>query len=190
MVDENDIAKLLVDDECLHGFMREHIRWVADCLADGDHDSWVPMLAVMAKASVDDPPEMIMYALAVDFNEQEEKHAAMTKVGKDVYDKMKIPVAAVLSAEVWGQKRRLGTNAPYCEPRHDPAREEGICIFGMRLQKGAPRAISAFAPVERTSNGMIAIGEFGEIETECRSPLLEVFFRGFYESVLAGRSAN
>lgn len=176
----NDIDHLLIGEAALHGLVREHMTWTSKCLGDGAHQSWAPALAVKVKDSPDDEGGIMMCVLSVPFNEREEKHAVMRNMGRMVYQAEKIPVAVVLSSECWMSTRRNGPKTPHCEPRHDPARQEGIVVFGATM--GIKHAAVAFAQVERDADGNMKVAPFEEISKSEPSPLLQSFFLGFFET--------
>ena len=180
-----EIDSLLIDESALHKLMQEHIDWVSRCLADGTRQSWPPHLAALVKAAPDDAKgELFMHALALDFNEHDEKHAAMRMIGRSIYEAQKVPVAVVLSSECWLSRRRGGVlHGGHCEPRHDPARQEGIQISGLAL--GRKHAAMTFALIERDAKENMKIDSFTPLVKPERLPLLESFFLGFFEEIAA-----
>lgn len=120
-----------------------------------------------------------MSILNVPFNEHDEKHEVLRLIGRKLYAEQKAPVAAVMSAECWLSKQRLGLQAPHCEPRHDPARQDGIVVFGLTL--GNKHAAMSFASVERDDQDRMKAEAFGEINKEANCHLLQSLFLGFFE---------
>lgn len=179
----DDLDRMFVDESVLTELMQSHMAWITKCLSDGDHKSWTPSLAALVKAHPDDKGELFLHVLAVPFDEHEEKHDAMMQIGRSIYQAKKIPVAAVLASEAWMSKQRPGQVAEYCEPRHDPMRQEGIIIFGLTID--GKHALITHAPFERDAKENIKAEAFGEIMKGAKLALLASFYRGFFEVPMA-----
>jgi len=173
------LDRMLVGESRLHDLMKLHMAWVSKCLADGTHRSWTPSLAALVKESPADEGELWLHVLDVPFNEHDEKHRALRTVGRQLYEQRRIPVALVLSSECWLSKQRGGLKAPHCEPRHDPARQEGIMIQGLTM--GNRHSAMAFAPVESDAEHHMKVEPFGKIMPGAECGLLSSLFLGFFE---------
>lgn len=183
MSDSKDLNAFLIAESRLHELMQEHMTWISKCLADGEHRSWTPTLAVLAKAAPEDEGAILLHVLDVPFNEHYEKHGALRGIGRTIYEAKKIPVAVILSSECWIQQRRPGTKASHCEPRHDPARQEAIQVSGMTL--GNRLAAMTAALVERGAGDVMKLEAFRPIAKAERLSLIESFFLGFFEGPAA-----
>lgn len=100
-----------VSEERLREMCRRHAEFVADCLSDGKHTGWMPKVEVFVKAGPGAEEELVVHALACDFNEHEEKHGVMFEIGKALYEQQKFPIAIVMSSESWTVTQRSGTKA-------------------------------------------------------------------------------
>ncbi len=176
-----DQKRFEMTDAELKDVIRENTKWIASHLGKGDHDSFAPMLAVTGKdpLSASDKLEMVMYALLVEFNEHDEKHAVMRKIGSEYLKTKRIPLVAVLMSECWMSKRRIGSPDDHCAPRDDPAREEGIQVAALTLI--GKRCLMTFAPITRDKKNNIQLGEFIDAQDGASSPLIESFYRGIHK---------
>ena len=124
-----------------------------------------------------------LYVLLTDFNEDAEKRDLLRHIGQKCYEEKRAPLAAVLAAECWHSVQRIGTIAPHVEPRHDPARQEGLVIMGVALG-GA--ACSIYVPVTRDGRNHIVPGEAEAlVSAGVRVPLLQHLFAGFFDALTA-----
>lgn len=146
-------------------------HWVAD-----HPDSFTPHLIVEAKTGPDAEPELCVFVLAVDFNEDDEKRAILKQIGRSFWDSKKFPIGIVLCSECWVAERAV--EAPHIEPRHDPNRREALVAFSLSMCRRIAMTISS--PVDRC-DGKIAAGQFGELQRDSQNYLLHAFYDGFYE---------
>lgn len=155
----------------------------------GGSTSLMPQLLVKVRTQPDEPSALILYALAVDFNTTDEKHALMRRLGRDLYTDEKIPVAACMVTEAWTSTQAPG--APRIEPRLDPNRREVLiaqaATNGAWSSKAAGTTRMVRIPVRRDAgNRFVADGPAYDsasdpVLKELRAQLLRVFFMGFIE---------
>lgn len=153
--------------------VKKHAEWVAACLRSG-HEAWAPQLAVTCQAGPAAERTVAMYSLMVNFNENHEKQAVLTRIARDLYRDRQMPVYAVMSSEVWV--------APDTgiEPRHHPDRKEAVVVFGSALLGEHAAATRMF--ISRDSAGLIVPNEFEAVTERARNRLLEFLFAAFLQA--------
>lgn len=173
----NPLAKFIPSRDRLIEMVRQNAAAAKASLAESPATSWAPTLMVFGRAFDDGPdaqekPELIV--LAIPFNEHEEKHAALEKIGRSFYERKIFPAAVCLTSEVWRSTRTD------CEPRNDPDREEGLMIVATTADKSA--TIMGFIPVIRL-RGNMTLGDIDIPEPQkAGAPILSAFFRGFMKA--------
>lgn len=146
--------------------------------------SYLPHLLVLTKEGPDAKECLELYALAVEFSEEEEKFRTLQMIGREIHLRKTFPIAAVLSAEAWAASQ--SADAPHVQPRDHPERREVIVIFGRTLMG---LAATCQAPITRDASDGMTLGEFGEIVTErLRMRLLDQLFLGFHQGIEASIS--
>jgi hypothetical protein len=125
-----DIDKVPATAEELRDLAKTHREWIDRCLADQTHTSWTPTIAVLCRSDpfCEGTNKIVMVVLNVPFNEDDEKHLAMTNVGRKLFDDRIIPAGAIFSSEAW--MSRHDPNEPRREPRHAANRREVIIVLG------------------------------------------------------------
>ncbi len=166
-------------DAMLNEICDGQCKWMAECLADGTTESWTPHLTVVF-LDLERKQSLTMMALHVPFNEAREKATAMMNCGIAAagqgLKERKIPVAAVLTSEVWRAPQKSN-----CEPRHNPDREEALLCLAVT---GDNRRASRFALITRI-RGCIRADNFQSQEPAPKS-LLNVFWMSVAKTFLAG----
>lgn len=185
-----DLDKFVIPPEILLERVREHATWVLKCLSDGTHDRWIPKMYVWTKADPDAEESVDVVVLDVPFNEDDEKHAVMSRLGRDCLAREEIPTCVILSAEAWRSRSPLAAIGTI-EPRHDPGRTEGILIQGMAI---GPAMAVAMGTIVRI-RGKIRISAFDSpapmlLPGEARMPLLDSFYNGMFEKAFPNRAAK
>jgi len=111
-------------------------------------DSVTPTIIVTTRDAPGSPVAQTCCVVADDFNEHEDKHRLLNRLGQKFYREKKIPVLVVLISEAWRSKNKN------LQPRDDPEREEGLTIFSLSMRQ---QCWHAYIPVMRDSqNRMIA----------------------------------
>lgn len=168
-----------LSDEKFQGFVRGHHKFI---IGHPLGESLMPELIVVTRSPEGDD-ELTMCALAVPFNEDHEKRGILHNLGKRFWSEKKVVAAVILVSEAWLSVRPKDSKAPHVEPRHDPNRKENIIVLGSGLI-GTQRLLIA-TPVRRDAeNNMVIDGEPQEMPG-AHFPLVEWFWRGFFEEVRA-----
>lgn len=160
-----DVFTNVYTDEMLARECENQSRWVADCLADGTHESWTPHLTVVF-VDQNQKQSLTMMALHVPFNEADEKALAMRncgiQAGLQALKEKTIPVVAILSSECW-----RAPQGAKVEPRCHPEREEAVLCLAVT---GDNRRASRFALITRI-RGCIRLDPFQAQEAAAKSIL-------------------
>lgn len=161
----------------LRAFAQNHFDWLVRCLGDGDHDSWMPHLAVSVLDPASGGQMTVMHALAAPFNTAEEKQGALRGIGRRLYAEKQVPVMAVLSSEAWLSRNPAFSAANSSRPEFDPDRQETvICMAATFTGHHLFRSV----PISRRGPAITIVpGQAGEWTTTGRSPLLGQFWYGF-----------
>lgn len=175
-----DPATIPATAEELLDLLTTHCKWVRECVAGSK--SWMPHVAVLTRPDPTQPATaggIILFALALDFNGDEEKRATMLRIGRQLFSEQQIPAAAVMSSEAW--------TAPDCgpgkRPVDSPERREVITVAGSSML--GIRAVLRSMPITRTADDVIVPGEWSEVLTEGVEPrLLNQIWTGFFEHVI------
>jgi hypothetical protein len=170
----------------LEGYVREHARYVADCLQKSPSTDWTPMLAVWTRREPGAPVALLLHALAVSFNEDNEKRPLLFALGKRMWAEDKtFPTAILLSSEAWAAPDHSGESGQHVQPRDSPERREVIVIHATSLDMTIQAM--CMAPVTRDEGNQIVPGEFGEIIASwhegqrVETRLLNHFVYGFFD---------
>lgn len=166
-------------DELL-GLVRTHAQWVKQCLAS-PHTSWMPALAVLGREMLGCQGGVIMHALAVPFNSDDEKRGCMRQIGRRLYADQVIPAAAVMSSEAWVATDPIGKRDPR-PPAERPDRREAVVIQGCAT--GGKPAVSMCMFITRDPSDVIVPGEWEEPNTEgTTTKLLNYIWLGYFDVV-------
>lgn len=169
---------LIKTSEELQKFASEHFAWVQACLQDGDHDSWMPHLAVLVFDPESGRESIVLHAIAVPFNTDKEKRGILRQLGAELYGTKLMPVLAVLSAEAWLSKDPRYAAGNDSRPEFDPQRQEVIvCMaatFCCQLL-----VLSSLQVHRNGSNKIVPDAKPRDWMAAGRSPLLEAFWAGF-----------
>lgn len=166
-----------VSDAELRALLDDHREWVRRCLTDAPARGWMPKLTALTQSAADGPREVVIVALAADFNEHGEKREAMRAAGKAMYEARRAPLAVAFSSEAWRSEQRKGV--PLIQPRDDPARQEIIVVVATTIR--GDRVLHTHLPVTRAADGTMALGEAGEVLEGGEANVLRPFFAGFLE---------
>jgi hypothetical protein len=171
---EQQMQSLLVNDAEAAAYMQDVRDWIGGLLAT-PRESLMPYLVIKTK----DRPEEVtttICAIAADFNEHDEKHALINRLGQKFYANKTIPVFVALASEAWRAEYPAG--AEHVEPRHHPGRVEVVHVVGRAF---GPKACWHTAMlIGRDAANMIVPGAWEDI-TPVESPLLDSFYRGFFK---------
>lgn len=151
-----------------------HIAGTHGVLADGCKD-FRPKLIVQAidPFSGDDKPQFIAIIILDDFNEPEEKHGIMEKLGREFYDRQKLPVSVSLASEAW-----LSGNQEGIRPSEADDRREVIIVFALGIDGTTDMQMM---PFKRDKKGNIIEGPFIRYSGGIAAcDLLEYFYAGFW----------
>lgn len=178
-----------VDEAGLNKFVWQQADVTLKCLRDQPRKSWRPTVAVLVRTSADCRGEIMIFVLDTNFNECDEKRAAIRWVGRQVYEAQKVPVAITISSEAW-QSQQIGRSGKrLMEPRHDPLRKETIAVMGMTMPGAriSPTPITAIttAAVRRDKKNRMEVGHFGPIHNDCETPLARNFYQSFFRKPMA-----
>lgn len=172
---------IAVSPEQLREWIQNQQQFVLQALKE-PCDDWTPHLIAMTKHDPAEPWAASVYALAVPFNEDDEKREAMKRIGRDLYAKELLPGAVTLSAEAWRSKKQG------IEPRHDADRRECIIVCGRTFL--SQRTAWSTLPIARDTAGKIIAADFEPIVEGPRTPLLDWFYSGFAEAGMAAMQRN
>lgn len=152
-----------------------HIAGTHGILADGCKN-FCPKLIVQAidPFKCEKPePEYICVIIADDFNEPDEKHGVMEKIGREFYHKQKLPLSVSMTSEAWRSSNQEGIR-----PSESDDRQEVIILSALGIDGSTELQMM---PFKRDKKQNIIEGPFirhsGGI-VECR--LLESFYAGFW----------
>jgi hypothetical protein len=180
-VDE-EFAFMNVTIEQLVDAVALHAKWVLECLRSRTEDTWMPQLAVFVKAGPTSDWSVNMYSLAIPFNEDAEKRAALEQIGAGIGRERRLPGFAIMSSEAWVSNQKAGQQR--VEPRLDPKRREAIVVFGLAKAAGLAARTRMF--ISRGRKKAIIPSEFEPVETEgVHSRLLNYIWDGFLKEVMA-----
>lgn len=150
-----------------------HIQGVHNNLADGCKD-FAPKLIIEAvdPFADDSKRELIICLVNADFNDHDVKHDIMEQLGREVYHKQKLPISVSLATECWMSKT-IGVR-----PSEADDRIEAISIAAMGIDRSSDMQMM---PFKRDKEQNIIEGAFMRYSGgKCESPLLESFYRGFW----------
>lgn len=152
-----------------------HIR----CMLPDDEEvkSFSPTLIVQHFDPANGESGLDVIVLAMDFNEPEEKHSTLEKLGKKYYDDRKLPCGVAMASEAWVSSQLNS------RPSEADDRKEVIFIAAQGVIKGGPDYLRAggFMPLNRDKKGNIIRGTFFQSDNmEMKSGLLDHFYRGFF----------
>jgi hypothetical protein len=145
-------------------------------------DSIMPQLFINA---IDETGQKgsILCAIAMPFNEDQEKRSALDTIGKKLYSDKQAPVMVALTTEAW----LAHDPPPGIEPRHFYGRKECVIVAAVDVQRKFCALGSI--PVKRVQNRMEKDGELTFSTEGVKFPLLNHFFNGFF-STLAAKMAK
>jgi len=175
-----DYKDLTITDEAFQNYVRNHNKLTLECL---EGESLTPELVVITKNPENMQDEMTLCALAVPFNEKEEKRNILFQVGKKFYDDRQFVMAVILASECWCAKRHKDGDWKDVQPRHDPLRAEAILVAGVGLPGNQKQRMVITTPIRRDEkNNMVIDGESEEV-TEADFFLISHFWRGYLSQV-------
>jgi hypothetical protein len=170
---EKEHQGLTMPVERLEELMREQWQLLSQHLLEERPKSVMPALLLVLKDSPEAEEERVLLALAVPFNEDEEKRPLLRRIGQQVHEARQFPVAALLTSEAWVAPEQT----PHVQPRDNPERREALIFCGSTLNFES-RLLTV--PVRRDAEDrMIQDGEPEMLQAEAR--LLAQFFTGFFE---------
>ncbi len=174
-----DYKDLTITDEAFQNYVRNHNKLTLECL---EGESLTPELVVITKNPENMQDEMTLCALAVPFNEKEEKRGILFQIGKKFYDDRQFVMAVILASECWCAKRSKDTDWQDVQPRHDPQRIAAILVAGVGLPDGKQRMVIT-TPIRRDEkNNMVIDGESDEA-LGGEFFLISHFWRGYLSQV-------
>lgn len=171
-------GELLLGDEEVAGIVKNQ-KEAVEFIAEAGTDNLSPTLLV-AYRDYDDMGEVkrALYALAVPFNEHEEKHLIMTQLGLMAYQAKQIPLAVCLTTEAWMSEQRV--DGPRMQPRDDPARREAAVIACMTLDRKCFMSTNVYT---RGVGNRIVLSEWDDLDGAA-FPIVDSFWRGYTKSAL------
>lgn len=176
---EEEFDAMLMSAEDVEAEVRQFADFMRTTLTEDPRDGWTPMLMVVATPHPGGERQRIIYALAVDFNEYDERRMVLEGLGADLTKKKLLPLMALLSSEVW-LAESSDRNA---RPRDLPNRKEGLSVFALSAD-GKHQMLTTTVVTRNADNHMI-LGEemeFAKDGVECK--ILKHFFRGFARAKL------
>ena len=178
-----DLSGFAVSAAELADLVQSQVETVRSILADGDHTNFMPALFVLARDAEKETTERLLFALAVPFNENHEKKAAMRRIGRQLYADQRFPVAAALTTECW----RASNPPPHTRPADCPDRQEGIVVQAATLDR-QHRAMQMIEVTRNAADAMV-LGATQPLVTEATAKLetrlLDQLFFGFFEETAA-----
>lgn len=172
---------ILISESDFEAFVASQLDWLKTMLKDKP-ESLMPHLAIKTW-DIEGKDGLTLCALAVDFNEHAEKRKVLMGIGRKMYEDKQIPVAAALSCEGW-----LATNLPQgWQPRDSVRRREVVLLVAADLSNKHVKLASI--PVKRDHRNRMEAMEgsgYGGEPVKVQSPILDHFFRGFYEAAKLG----
>ena len=142
-------------------------------------ESLIPHFYILMR-NPDGTEELAVCALAVPFNEDNEKRSCLTRLGREMFARQKFPAAIALATEAW-----MTENPPLgIQPRHAANRQETVIVAGATAD--GQHHLLVVTNIKRDgTDHMIVDGEPRTILLTARFPLLDWFYRGFFENARA-----
>lgn len=160
----------------LSALMEFHIAGTHGVLKDGCK-TFCPKLIIQTldpREGEKAEPKYICVIIAKGFNEPDEKHGIMERMGREMFDKMLLPLSVSLASECW-----LSNNQEGIMPSQSDDRREAISIGAMGIDRSSELQVM---PFKRDKQQNIIEGPFVRYSGGvAESPLLESFYRGFFE---------
>jgi hypothetical protein len=178
-----DLEKLFITEQDLRRELDAAMGFALSYIENGRQTSFMPHLFVMTKDRPEAAIKVTCCALAVPFDEDDEKRKLLMGLVVKFYQEKTFPVGAVIVSEAWWSHQR--PHAPHIEPRHDPARQE--VLMAMALDLSLDICMASHLPVRRWRDWLKPDGVWTVIKAGFKSPLLEYFFKGF---LLAAEAAD
>lgn len=160
----------------LSDIIEAHIAGTHGVLSDGCKN-FCPKLIVQAiDPFKGDKPEVeyICIIITADgFNEPDKKHGIMEKLGREFYNKQKLPLSVSMTSEAWLSKNQEGIRPSEADDRREVIILSALGIDGTtELQ---------MMPFKRDKKGCIIEGPFIRYsEGVAQCDLLESFYAGFW----------
>jgi hypothetical protein len=169
-------GKHAFDAARLEKAVRDHAAIVTNQLAATADTGLHPSLHVYLLSPGESEVTLSVFVLAVPFDTPEEKEL-LYKLGRGCYEQMRLPVAATLASTAWTLQVERDAPAPADLSTH-PDRKEVLVAFGGTLQGQHTGVLEA--PAERTPDGHLKAGPWGEYSPGVEVGLLGRFFHGFF----------
>lgn len=150
-----------------------HIQGVHNNLSAGCKSFSPKLIIEVIDPFNDHKREIIVVMVNADFNDHDTKHDIMESLGKKCYDEQKMPVSISMASECWMSKNQDGIR-----PSEADDRIEAISIAALGIDRSSDMQMMIF---KRDREQNIIEGAFVRYsEGKCESPLLESFYRGFW----------
>ena len=172
------IEQCIITKEKFDAFVQQCIKMVMKVEFSDKPESIMPKLFIRVMDPETGKEGLIIAAIATDFNEWEEKSAALYKIGQEVAKDKHITTAVALMSECWMSRAVKDGKQMYSQPRYDPDKKEAVTLAAMDMSANYN---AMWVQIVRREDGRMVTGELHQTEgATMKSPLLRCFFDGFF----------